>query len=230
VRIEGINSKVFANPETTPSHSRLRRPALIAAAVIGGGLASLAGIYGIGGLTRNLGDPNCRPALETARHVAPLARGEVAAMAVAESPLQVPDLAFRDFAGAERRLSDWRGRTVLLNLWATWCIPCRKEMPALDALQGTLGGPGFEVVAVNIDTRDSIKPRAWLEEIGVNRLAYYADPSAKVFQDLKLVGRAFGLPMTLLVDPAGCEIGTAAGPAEWASQDGVALVRTAIGG
>ena len=71
---------------------------------------------------------------------------------------------------------------------------------------------------------------AWLEEVGVNRLAYYADQSAKVFQDLKLIGRAFGLPTTVLVDPAGCEIGTAAGPAEWASQDGLTLVRAALGG
>ena len=103
-------------------------------------------------------------------------------MAIAESPLRVPDIGFHDVSGAERRLSDWRGRTVLLNGWATWCIPCRKEMPALDALEGTLGGERFEVVAVNIDTRDSNKPHAWLQEVGVNRLAYYADPSAKVFR------------------------------------------------
>jgi thiol-disulfide isomerase/thioredoxin len=206
----------------------LRGPALIAAAVLVGALASLVGIYGIGS-PRNAGDPNCRPALNVAHSLAPLARGEVAAIAVAETPLQVPDLTFRDGAGAERRLPEWRGRSVLLNLWATWCIPCRQEMPALDALEGALGSPRFEVVAVNIDTRDASKPHAWLAAAGVNRLAYYADPSAKVFQDLKLVGRAIGLPTTLLLDPEGCEIGTAAGPVEWASQDAIALVRAAIG-
>ena len=142
----------------------------------------------------------------------------------------MPDVGFRDRAGAERRLSDWRGRTVLLNLWATWCIPCRKEMPALDALERQLGDAHFEVVSINIDTRDPAKPKAWLNEAGVQKLAYYADPSAKVFQDLKLVGRALGLPTTVLVDPAGCEIGTAAGPAEWASEDGLKLVRAALGG
>jgi thiol-disulfide isomerase/thioredoxin len=220
---------VAANPEMTVSHSRPRRLVLIAAAV-GGALAGLAGIYGIGGLKRNAGDPNCRPAVEIAQRVRPLARGEVAAMAFAESPLRLPDLAFRDLAGTERHLADWRGRTVLLNLWATWCIPCRKEMPALDTLEGTLGDSRFEVIAINIDTRDSAKPRAWLEEVGVSRLAYYADPSAKVFQDLKLIGRAFGLPTTLLIDPAGCEIGAVAGPAEWASEDGIKLVRAARGG
>jgi thiol-disulfide isomerase/thioredoxin len=103
-------------------------------------------------------------------------------------------------------------------------------MPALDALEAMLGNERFEVVAVNIDTRDANKPQAWLAGIGVNRLAYYADPSAKAFQDLKLIGRAIGLPTTVLVDPAGCEIGTAAGPAEWASDDGLAFVRAAIGG
>src|SRR5438132_96835 len=107
---------------------------------------------------------------------------------------RAPHLAFRDAQGSEHRLAEWRGRTVLLNLWATWCVPCRKEMPALDALEGKLGGPAFEVVAVNIDTRDPEKPRTWLKEVGVGRLGYYADPSAKVFQDLKTVGRAAGMP------------------------------------
>jgi thiol-disulfide isomerase/thioredoxin len=225
-----IKQTVAASPNTAVSHSRFRRLALIAGAIVAGALAGLGGVYGIGGFMRNAGDPDCRPAAALAQRLGPLARGEVAAMAIAETPLRVPDLVFRDQSGAERRLSDWRGRTVLLNLWATWCIPCRKEMPALDALEGTLGGERFEVVAVNIDTRDPTKPRTWLEGVGVNRLAYYADQSAKVFQDLKLIGRAFGLPTTVLIDPEGCEIGTAAGPAEWASQDGLTFVRAALGG
>jgi thiol-disulfide isomerase/thioredoxin len=225
-----IKQTVAASPNIAVSHSRFRRLALIAGAIVAGALAGLGGVYGIGGFMRNAGDPDCRPAVALAQRLGPLARGEVAAMAIAETPLRVPDLVFRDQSGAERRLSDWRGRTVLLNLWATWCIPCRKEMPALDALEGMLGGERFEVVAVNIDTRDPTKPRTWLEGVGVNRLAYYADQSAKVFQDLKLIGRAFGLPTTVLIDPEGCEIGTAAGPAEWASQDGLTFVRAALGG
>jgi hypothetical protein len=101
-------------------------------------------------------------------------------------------------------------------------------MPALDALEGKLGGPNFQVVAISIDTRDPEKARAWLKEVGIGGLAYYADPSAKVFQDLKMVGRAAGMPTTLLVDPAGCELGTVAGPAEWASNDAVKLVSAAL--
>jgi hypothetical protein len=84
------------------------------------------------------------------------------------------------------------------------------------------------VVAVNIDTRDPAKARAWYKDVGIARLAYYADPSAKVFQELKVVGRATGMPTTLLVDPAGCEIATLAGPAEWASNDAVKLVTAAL--
>ncbi len=208
---------------------RARRIAWTAVAALAGAAAGLAAVYGIGGFGRNAAEAACRPAIETARRIAPLVRGEVAALTTASEPRRIPELAFRDAAGAPKTLADWRGRAVLFNLWATWCVPCRKEMPALDALQAKLGGPRFDVVAVNIDTRDAEKPKAWLKEVGVNRLAYYADPSAKVFQDLKLVGRAFGMPTTLLIDPAGCEIGSLAGPAEWASPDAVKVIEAIVG-
>ena len=192
-------------------------------------LAVLAGVYGIGRLRSNPATAECAPAIATASRIAPLARGEVAALAVARTPFRLPDLSFKDSAGRERTLNDWRGRTVLLNLWATWCVPCRKEMPALDTLQADLGGGKFDVVAVNIDTRDPQKPLNFLKDIGVSHLAYYSDDSAKVFQELKAAGKAFGMPTTLLVDPSGCEIGEMAGPAEWASADGIKLVSAIIG-
>jgi thiol-disulfide isomerase/thioredoxin len=210
-------------------HEHRRRRWVAAAVLLALGGAVAGAVYGIGSVGRNPGAAACRSAVELAKRVAPLVRGEVAALAVAEKPLQLPNLAFNDEAGRAHSLADWQGRFVLFNLWATWCVPCRKEMPALDALEAKLGGRDFEVVAVNIDTRDPDKPRAWLKEVGVTRLAYYADPTAKVFQDLKLVGRAFGMPTTLIVDPAGCEIGTAAGPAEWASEDAVKLISMALG-
>ena len=169
---------------------------------VAGVAVGLAGVYGIGRLTGNAGaDPACKASVETARRMAPLARGEVAAVSVANAPKSLPLLAFKDGSGAAKSLADWRGRTVLLNLWATWCVPCRKEMPALDALQAKLGGADFEVVSINIDTRDPDKPKDWLKNVGVNTLAYYADNSAKVFQDLKAIGKAFGMPTTLIVDP-----------------------------
>jgi thiol-disulfide isomerase/thioredoxin len=219
----------MTGPEDAARTHGKKRLAMVVAGGIAGVAAGLAAVYGIGTLKRNAADEACAGAVDLAQRLAPLARGEVAAFTVADPSLRLPDLAFRDAGGRQHRLADWRGRTVLLNLWATWCVPCRKEMPALDALEGKLGGPAFEVVAINIDTRDSDKPRAWLKEVGVDRLGYYADPSAKVFQDLKAVGRAAGMPTTLLVDPAGCEIGTVAGPAEWASEDAVKLVTAALG-
>jgi thiol-disulfide isomerase/thioredoxin len=209
---------------------RTRRIAWIAVAALAGAAAGLAAVYGIGRFGRNAAEAACRPGVETARRIAPLVRGEVAAISVPDEPRRLPDLVFKDAAGAPKTLADWRGRAVLFNLWATWCVPCRKEMPALGALQTRLGGPRFDVVAVNIDTRDPDKPRAWLKEVGVDRLAYYSDPSAKVFQDLKLTGQAFGMPTTLLVDAAGCEVGTLAGPAEWASEDAVKLIGALVGG
>jgi thiol-disulfide isomerase/thioredoxin len=217
-------TEVSAKPYHKARRSRLFALSLCAT------LAVLAGVYGIARLRGNPTDAACAAAVKTAARIAPLAHGEVAALQVAQKPFRVPDLAFKDATGHDRTLADWRGRTVLVNLWATWCVPCRKEMPALDALQGELGGPKFEVVTLNIDTRDPQKPLTFLQDIGVTRLNYYTDRSAKVFQDLKAAGKAFGMPTTLLVDPAGCEIGNMAGPAEWASPDGVKLVSAAISG
>jgi thiol-disulfide isomerase/thioredoxin len=191
-------------------------------------LAALAGVYGIERWRSNPAAAACKPAVRMASRLAPLARGEVAALAVAHAPFRVPDLEFKDAEGHERTLADWRGRTVLLNLWATWCVPCRREMPALDALEANLGGRNFEVVAINIDTRDPAKPIAFLKDVGVTHLRYYSDQSAKAFQDLKVAGKAFGMPTTLLIDGSGCEIGEMAGPAEWASSDGIKLVSAAL--
>jgi thiol-disulfide isomerase/thioredoxin len=196
----------------------------IAAAVLGLGVIALYGTDGAG----NSAAGQCPAAKTAAARLAPLARGEVAAVTVAREPKPLPDLAFNGPDGSPTSLAAFRGRTVLLNLWATWCAPCRQEMPALDRLQGELGGRDFEVVAVNIDTRNLDKPRTWLKEAGVARLAYYADPEAKVFQDFKRVGKAVGMPTTLLVDPDGCELALINGPAEWASEDALKLVRAAL--
>ena len=212
--------------DTTSAAPKRRKFALIAAAAVAA--LGVGAVYVIAALGRNGGDAACQGALATAKRIAPLARGEVAAVNVAETGQRLPALAFKDANGAERSLADWKGRTVLLNLWATWCVPCRKEMPALAALQQKLGGPEFEVVAVNIDTRNLDKPKTWLQQAGVTGLAYYADASAKVFQELKAVGRAVGMPTSLLIDGAGCEIAYLAGPAEWGSDDALALVQAAL--
>jgi thiol-disulfide isomerase/thioredoxin len=214
-------------PSPRPVASR-RIPIVIGAVLIGA-MIGYAGVYGFGGSGRTAsGDPVCRPAIALSKRLAPLAQGEVAALTMATTPLKLPDLAFQDGNGQTKKLSDWRGRTVLLNLWATWCIPCRKEMPALDRLQTKMGGPDFEVVAVNIDTRDPDKPRNFLKDANLTRLGYFTDDKAKVFQDLKSIGRALGMPTSVLVDGQGCEIATIAGPAEWSSDDAVKLISAAL--
>jgi thiol-disulfide isomerase/thioredoxin len=217
-----------SSPDAARGFAKKRLAVIILGGFAGIGVG-LAAVYGIAALT---GNPEtsaaCKAAVQRAERIAPLARGEVAALTTATKPLEIPNLAFTDAAGKTRTLAEWKGRTVLLNLWATWCVPCRQEMPALDALQKKLGGPKFEVIALNIDTRDPEKPKSWLKEVGIANLAYYADSNAKAFQDLKVVGRAVGLPTTLLIDEAGCEIGYLAGPAEWGSEDAVKLIQAAL--
>jgi thiol-disulfide isomerase/thioredoxin len=214
---------------SSPPPAVTRRIPLAIGAVLIGAALGLAGMYGVGGLKRSAaGDSACRPAVELAHKLAPLAHGEVAALTMASAPLRLPDLTFEDAAGKPKKLSDWRGRTVLVNLWATWCVPCRKEMPALEGLQTKLGGPDFEVVAVNIDTRNPDKPKNFLKEANLTRLGYFSDDKAKVFQDLKSIGRALGMPTSVLVDGQGCEIATIAGPADWASDDAVKLITAAM--
>jgi thiol-disulfide isomerase/thioredoxin len=221
-------TQIVMTEQSVPLLQKIGRLRLIsgtAAVVI---LVVLAGVYGIAHRRSNPADAACQAAVNTAKRITPLVRGEVAALSPAQTPFRLPDLAFKDAQGRDVMLGDWRGRSVLLNLWATWCVPCRREMPALDALQAILGGPDFQVVAVNIDTRDPQKPLAFLKDVGITHLAYYSDPSARIFEDLKAAGKAFGMPTTVLIDRSGCEIGTMAGPAEWASDEGVNLVHAAI--
>ena len=169
----------------------------------------------------------CAGAQALAAAISPLVRGEVAALMLAKTPRQLPDISFNAPDGKRVSLETFRGRTVLLNLWATWCIPCRLDMPALDRLQGALGDETFKVVTVNIDTARLEKPRQMLLDIGVRHLDFYADPAAEIFQTLRAFSKVQGLPATLLIDRQGCEIGLMAGPAEWDSPEAQALINAA---
>src|ERR1700688_4852824 len=117
--------------------------------------------------------PACPGAAELAARLKPLVHGEIAALTLAPRPKPLPELAFDTPEGTKASLADFKGRTVLLNLWATWCVPCRHEMPALDRLQGMFGSKDFAVVAVNIDTARFDRPKAFLHEIGVENLKLY---------------------------------------------------------
>jgi len=136
----------------------------------------------------------------------------------------VAAIQFDDAQGRSRSLADFKGKVVLLNLWATWCVPCRKEMPALDRLQGALGAPDFEVVALSIDRGRMDVVRKFFAEIGIHSLAMYVDSAGKAMRAVNAVG----LPLTLLVDRDGLEIGRLIGPAEWDSAEAIAFVRSMI--
>jgi thiol-disulfide isomerase/thioredoxin len=131
---------------------------------------------------------------------------------------------FQDAQGQPRHLADFKGRVVVLNIWATWCVPCRREMPALDRLQAILGGPDFEVVPVSIDRGGIETVRKFFSEIGAHDLAMYLDASGQSLRTL----RAMGLPTTLLIDRAGREIGRVVGPAEWDAPEIVAVLKSVV--
>ncbi len=156
--------------------------------------------------------PGARPRSPQRERAAPLAKGEVAAFRVATEPESLAGLAFTDPEGKPVTLAALQGKTALVNVWATWCVPCRAEMPTLDRLQAEMGGDQFAVVPVNIDLNATERAKAFLDEIGVANLPFYSDPSGKLFQDLKRRGLAIGLPTTILVDGKGCRIGVVGRP------------------
>ena len=138
-----------------------------------------------------------------------------------ETPREVPEIGFADGQGREVTLEDFRGRTVLLNVWATWCPPCVEEMPTLDALQAELGGDGFEVVALSIDRAGPGAVRTFFEQTGVEHLGLYIDETGRASSKLGVLG----LPATLLIDEEGRELGRLIGPAEWDEPEMVDFLR-----
>ena len=149
-------------------------------------------------------------------------------MLAADPPQSLQSLAFNGPDGQAMTLADRTGKTLLVNLWATWCAPCRAEMPALDQLQQAKGSNSFEVVAINVDTGDDVKPKKFLADTGVKTLAYYRDASMGAFNMLKERALALGLPVTLLVDPQGCLVAAMNGPANWSGPDAARLIDAAL--
>jgi thiol-disulfide isomerase/thioredoxin len=225
----------MANGKLKLPATRLIALAAIAGVLAGGVAVCVSGrhsgnnagsIAGDGGA----GTDTCPAKAEAAKLVAASAGGDVAAMLAADPPQSLQSLAFNGPDGKPMTLADRAGKTLLVNLWATWCAPCRAEMPALDALQRAKGGAGFEVVAINVDTGDDVKPRKFLADTGVKTLAYYRDASMGAFNMLKERALALGLPVSLLIDPQGCLVAAMNGPADWAGPDAARLVDAALGG
>lgn len=136
----------------------------------------------------------------------------------------VAQVTFKAADGSAKSLKDFQGKVVLLNLWATWCAPCRKEMPDLNALQKSLGSDQFQVVALSVDHKGMEVVKSYLAEVGADALTPFVDESTKALTDLQGVG----LPTTLLIDRQGRELGRLVGPAEWNSPEAQKLVKDAV--
>jgi thiol-disulfide isomerase/thioredoxin len=203
---------------------------LVSVAVAIAALVALAGaVYVIGRGSGNLAAGTCSSSAKAANALEGLNTGPIAAFVLQKTPVSVAGLSFDDAKGERRSLSDWASKVVLLNLWATWCAPCREEMPHLDALQKAMGGDSFEVVPVSVDLGSPDKPKAFYSENGIENLGFFHDGKLGVFNTLKKESLAFGMPVTLLVDREGCVLGSLNGPADWASAEAKALVSGAIG-
>jgi len=141
----------------------------------------------------------------------------LAPFAAARMPQPVPQVAFGDGTGARVELASFKGKYVLLNLWATWCAPCVRELPALAKLKASVPGHRFDVVAVDVGRGTASDARSFLDAHGAKPLATYVDSNLAL---LRAFG-AYGLPLTILIDPKGREIGRAVGPADWDTPDSV---------
>ena len=174
------------------------------------------------------GSAPCALSDESIARIKAASVGELRAFAVMDRPYSVAQFRFNDSNGNPKTIADWQGRTVLVNLWATWCAPCRAEMPLLDQLQGELGSDEFEVLPISVDKSDPAKPKGFFNDIAVKKMGFFHDRESMTLSQLKRDGLALGLPATLLVDSRGCAVGRLNGPAEWASEDAHNLIKSAL--
>jgi len=191
-----------------------RRPCAVLLAMAGAILLAVYGMFAVDGNVAAAG--NARD----------LSRGAMVTFVFSPRPQPVAPLSFKDGADRERTMADWRGKVVLLNLWASWCAPCLREMPALDRLNQGFDDKDFEVVAVSIDRKGKEVAARFLKKTGATSLKLHIDQSGKILRDLN----AQGLPTTVLVSREGKMLGRLAGPAEWDSDEARAIVRAAIDG
>ncbi len=205
-----------------PTHLRERPFKLYIAALLAGlacGAAALA--FSLSRLPQGQADACAGESPSPAFKAA--AKGEVAAVVVTSHQKHFPDVVFTDGQGGQVSLATFQGKALLINLWATWCVPCREEMPALDALQKQAGAKDFDVVAVSLDSKPDA-PKEFYEEHHIEALLLYHDANAQLFQALRKIGLGAGLPTSLLVDKKGCIAATLSGPANWSGADAKELI------
>ncbi len=168
----------------------------------------------------------CAPQSVAAQKIDAVAVGQLAALNGTGTGRGYAAMKFTDAAGQPVTLADFAGKALLVNFWASWCIPCRAEMPALDKLAAQENDAGFMVLPINLDLGSGglDKAKAFLAEGNWPNLPLYADSSFEAFKQLQTSAVAMGLPSTLLIDKKGCEIAVLQGPAEWDSPDGVNVI------
>ena len=140
------------------------------------------------------------------------------------APIPVTDITFQDAEGRDVKLSSFKGKTVLLNLWATWCAPCREEMPSLDRLQAAMGSDHFEVIALSLDRQGYAASRKFLDDLKATSVKLYVDATSKEGMKLKIAG----LPTTILINKEGAEYGRLAGTAEWDGAKAKSIIEAAM--
>ncbi|NMA97952.1 MAG: TlpA family protein disulfide reductase [Phyllobacteriaceae bacterium] len=157
--------------------------------------------------------------------------GQLAALNGTGTGRGYADMAFKDETGKAMTIADFKGKALLVNFWASWCVPCREEMPALDALATEFNSDRFMVLPINLDIGEGglDKAQEFLDEGQFQNLPLYADNTFAAFERLKREAVAVGLPATLLLDPDGCELAVLQGPAEWHTEDGKDVVKALIG-
>jgi len=212
-----VSDPAAIRPRMTPR--RLLVAALVIAAV------AIAITFWVG----NAGSPkasDCVPQPAAAKKVDAAATGQLAALNGTGTGRGYADMTFTDKDGKPVKLSDFAGKFLLVNFWASWCIPCRAEMPALDKLAAEENGPDFMVLPINLDVGSNglDKARKFLADGGWKNLPLYADSTFDAFKRLQTEAVAAGLPSSLLLDKKGCEIGVLQGPAEWDSPDGKTVI------
>ena len=183
-------------------------------------LAAFAAVYVIAGRPDNDRGAESSPPASANK----LSTGAMTTFVFKQPPAPLPDVQFVNAEGKPVTLKDWNGKVVLLNLWATWCAPCRSEMPALDRLQAALGSDKFEVVALAVDKSGLEGARKFLDETKAQKLKLYADPTARQGNELKVIG----MPTSILIDAQGLEIGRLIGPAEWDSPEARRLIESVL--
>lgn len=169
----------------------------------------------------------CQPQPAAAKLVDSAATGELAGLNGTGTGRGYSAMTFTDAAGKPATLKDFAGKTLLVNFWASWCIPCRAEMPALDKLAAAENDANFMVLPINLDlgSGGQAKAQKFLADGGFAHLPLYADASFAAFKQLQVAAVATGLPSSLLIDRKGCEIGVLQGPAAWDSADGTAVIK-----